>query len=296
MKKILLSIVLLFAHTLAVASDPLVDSQWLAQRLDNPKLLIVDLRPKNSFEYAHIKGSTQTDYALWRQTNTQGIESMLPNKQHLQHLLSQMGATPDHHIILVATGDSSDGLASASRIYWTLEQIGHEKKSILNGGIIAYANAKLPLERGVSMVKPTQYKIRQMKQNQITAEDIQKNPQMNRIDVRSKAEYLGIYLGAPDERPGTIPDSQSLPYDWFTQNGSGWFAETENLQTLVNSLKLDRDQANIVFCHTGHRASLSWFVLHELLGKDKTILYDASTREWTKRTDLPIQQLLTIQH
>lgn len=296
MKKILHSFVFLFAHTLAFASEPLVDSQWLAQRLDDESLLIVDLRPKNGFEYAHIKGSTQTDYALWRQTDAQGIESMLPTKQHLQQLLSQMGATQNQHIILVTRGDSADGLASATRVYWTLDQIGHDRKSILNGGIIAYANAGLPLERGASTVKPTQYKITRMKQDQITAAELHKNPQMNRIDVRSKAEYLGIYRGAPDERAGTIPGSQSLPYDWFTRNGSGQFAEKDNLQTLVNSLKLNSKQANVVFCHTGHRASLSWFVLHELLERGNTILYDASTREWAKRSDLPIQQHIAIKH
>ena len=297
MKKIFSFILLISISLIASASPPVVDIQWLVQHLNDDKLLIVDIRPKNYFEYAHIRGSTHTDAALWRQPSPQGIESMLPDKKHLQALLSQMGATPESHIILVASGDSAYDLASATRIYWTLEQIGHQKKSILDGGIIAYANARLPLASGASGIQPTQYSIFRIRQDQITGDNIhQKINDLNLIDTRSKAEYLGIYRGAPDERAGTIPGSVSLPYDWLTQNGGGTFASKQNLQTLLETLQLQKDKPAVVFCHTGHRASLSWFVLHEILENDNTILYDASTLEWAKRKDLPIQQTIPIKH
>lgn len=296
--KIIFSFLLLMNISFsAFASPPVVDIQWLAQHLNDEKLLMVDIRPKNVFEYAHIKGSTNTDAALWRQPSPLGIQSMLPGKQHLQALLSQMGATPESHIILVASGDSAYDLANATRIYWTLEQIGHQKKSILNGGIIAYANARLPLERGASGIQPSQYSIFRVKQDQISGDDIHKKiKDLNLIDARSKAEYLGIYQGAPDERAGTIPGSVSLPYDWFTLNGGGSFASTENLKTILATVDIQKDKPAVVYCHTGHRASLSWFVLHEILENDNAILYDASTLEWAKRKDLPIQQTIAIKH
>lgn len=296
MKNLLFSILLLSSSSMAYAFEALVDIQWLAGKLEDKNLLMVDLRPKNYFEYAHIKGSTFTDYSQWRVTNEKGVESMLPGKAHLEQLLSGMGATPDHHIVLVSSGQSASDLASATRIYWTLEQIGHQKKSILNGGIIAYANAKLPLARGANTVKSSEYKIKNIKHDQIDADDIHKNKALNIIDARSKAEYLGIYQGAPDERAGTIPGSQSLPYDWFTQNGGGMFASKSNIRVLMSTVKIDKDRSTVVYCHTGHRASLSWFVLHEMLGNDNIILYDGSTREWARRPDLPVDQLIAIQH
>lgn len=296
MKNLLFSILLLTCNSIVFASEALVDTNWLAKKLDDKNLLIVDLRPKNYFEYAHIKGSTFTDYAQWRVKNKQGTDGMLPAKDHLERLLSNMGATPDQHIVLVASGESASDLASATRIYWTLEQIGHQKKSILNGGIIAYANAKLPLARGPSTVKASEYSIKSMKHDQINADDLVSSKNMNIIDARSKAEYLGIYQGAPDERAGTIPGSQSLPFDWFTQNGGGRFATKDNIKLLMDGIKTDKNQPTVVFCHTGHRASLSWFVLHEILENNNTILYDGSTREWATRSDLPIEQLIAIKH
>lgn len=300
MTKIIISLLMinlaLSNSVLASSSNALVDSSWLADKLEDKNTLIVDLRPKDYFEYAHIKGSTFTDYSQWRTTDSKGTDSMLPSKTHIEQLLSQMGATPEQHIVLVPSGESASEMASAARIYWTLEQIGHHSKSILNGGIIAYANARLPLERGPSSVKASQYKISNMKSNQITSDDIHKNKALNIIDARSKAEYLGIYLGAPDERAGTIPGSQSLPYDWFTQNGGGTLASKENIRMMMSTLKLDDSLPTVVYCHTGHRASLSWFVLHEVLGNDNAILYDGSTREWARRADLPVDQLVAIKH
>jgi thiosulfate/3-mercaptopyruvate sulfurtransferase len=296
MKKIVSFLTLICLSLPAWSSPPVVDIEWLGQHLNDKDLLIVDIRPKNYFEYAHIQGSTHTDTALWRQPGPSGIQSMLPDKQHLQGLLSQMGATPESHIVLVGSGDSAYDLANATRVYWTLEQVGHEKKSILDGGIISYANARLPLVRGASNVPPSTYSIFRVKQDQITADEIHKNTNLNLLDTRSKAEYLGIYQGAPDERAGTIPGAVSLPFDWFTVNGGGSLLSKDNLQTLLATVELDKEKATVVFCHTGLRASLGWFVLHEILDNENAILYDASTLEWAKRKDLPMQQKIPVKH
>lgn len=187
----------------------MVDIEWPGQHLNDKDLLMVDFRPKNYYEYAHIQGSTHTDTALWRQPDPSGIPAMLPDKKHLQGLLSQMGATPESHIVLVGSGDSANDLANATCIYWTLEQIGHEKKSILDGGIISYANARLPLKRGASNVPPSTYSIFRIKQDQISADEIHKNANLSLLDTRSKAEYLGIYGVLPMNAP--VPFQEPFP-------------------------------------------------------------------------------------
>ena len=112
MKKIFLFCLLLGANSLAIASEALVNHQWLGQHLNDKNLLIVDLRPKAQYEYAHIKGSSHTDIELWRKPKG-GVESMLPDKAHLEMLMSTMGAKQDSHIVLVASGNSAGELASA---------------------------------------------------------------------------------------------------------------------------------------------------------------------------------------
>ena len=68
--------------------------------------------------------------------------------------------------------------------------------------------------------------------------------------------------------------------------------------TLVNIawLAQNEEQNTVVFGHTGHSASLSWSVMHEILEKGNTILYDASSRAWARRSDSPITQEVGIKH
>jgi thiosulfate/3-mercaptopyruvate sulfurtransferase len=44
----------------------------------------------------------------------------------------------------------------------------------------------------------------------------------------------------------------------------------------------------IAMCRTGHQASQTWFLLHELLGYDKVKWYDGSWQEWSRHVELPV--------
>ena len=89
------------------------------------------------------------------------------------------------------------------------------------GELLLTQTIQLPLQRGLQPVEPSQYPVKSMKTDQLTGDKLLQMKKANLIDTRSQAEYLGIYLAAEDERPGTLPGAQSLPYDWFTVNGSG---------------------------------------------------------------------------
>lgn len=40
------------------------------------------------------------------------------------------------------------------------------------------------------------------------------------VDARSEGEFVGLYTGGKEERPGTIPGSHHQPHDRVTQAGS----------------------------------------------------------------------------
>jgi thiosulfate/3-mercaptopyruvate sulfurtransferase len=44
----------------------------------------------------------------------------------------------------------------------------------------------------------------------------------------------------------------------------------------------------IAYCRIGERSAHTWFVLHELLGKDDVKNYDGSWTEWGNLVDVPI--------
>ncbi len=292
--KNLLLIFSLFFSLPSLAATPLVTSSWLAENLDNNSLFLLDIRSKDYFNYVHIPSSVHNDYANWRQPHSKTLKKMLPSKANLELLLSQSGIKNSDHIIIISTGETASDLAAASRVYWTLDQIGHKEKSILSGGLIAWAQNRLPLTQAkAKSPKASKYIIKSILP-QLVSNDILKTLNKTQIiDARSVAEFKGL-IASPDERKGTIKTSMSLPYDWFTANQSGQFQSLDNINSIISSIDYDNSKETVVFCHTGHRAALSWFVLHELLGNKKATLYDGSTRDWATQPALPMTQKIHV--
>src|SRR5713226_10027936 len=90
----------------APAIEPLVMPEWLAERLEDRNLLILDIRSvvdggaREAYEAGHIPGAIHTDYAKdgWRVTK--GMASgLLPDPAALSDLLGGIGLEPRHHAI-----------------------------------------------------------------------------------------------------------------------------------------------------------------------------------------------------
>src|SRR5262252_5924999 len=126
-------------------TEPLVPPQWLADHLGERDLLILDIRSvvdgggREAYEAAHIPGAVYTDYAKdgWRVTK--GMASgLLPDRAALADLLGSVGLKPQHHAIIVSAGTTVGDFSAAARVYWTLKIAGHEKASILAGGMVGW--------------------------------------------------------------------------------------------------------------------------------------------------------------
>src|SRR5262245_15465173 len=137
-------------------SDPLVTPEWLAARLADRNLLIIDIRSvvdggaRAAYEAAHIPGAIHTDYAKdgWRVTK--GMASgLLPEPAALSELLGRIGLAPQHHAIIVSAGTNVGDFSAAARVYWTLKIAGHANTSILDGGMVAWRrDPARPIETG----------------------------------------------------------------------------------------------------------------------------------------------------
>ena len=49
----------------------------------------------------------------------------------------------------------------------------------------------------------------------------------------------------------------------------------------------------IAYCRIGERSAHTWFVLHELLGREDIRLYDGSMVEWTANPNRPVESART---
>src|SRR5215475_9253861 len=125
--------------------SPLVSTQWLAARLGDPNVRIVDIRSavdggaRAAFEQAHVPGAVHTDYAKdgWRATKGMAT-GLLPDTATLARLLGRLGVVPAHHVVIVSAGTSAGDFSAAARVYWTFKTAGHRAVSILDGGMAGW--------------------------------------------------------------------------------------------------------------------------------------------------------------
>ena len=131
----------LMTACVATASTPLVSANWLADNLNNPELVIIDMRNSidgggyETFLEGHIPRAIHSDYgrAGWR-VSRDGTPGLLPTDSQFQSLARNLGINDNSQIVIVPAGVSSTDFGSSARAYWTFKVFGHEDVSILNGG------------------------------------------------------------------------------------------------------------------------------------------------------------------
>jgi thiosulfate/3-mercaptopyruvate sulfurtransferase len=276
-------------------SDPLVSAQWLAAH-SRDGLRVLDIRSAvdgggaAAYEGAHIPGAVHTDYVKdgWRATKGMAT-GLLPDKAHLAALFARCGITPDVHVVIVGAGTSPGDFSAASRVYWTLKVAGHQRQSVLDGGMAGWQAAGHPVESG-RRAPPTApaYPVRFVDDLRADlAAVIRAVEQGDHIllDTRSQSYFEGHEKSPQAKRAGRLPDAvhhdHAHAFDPATRRLKPR-AELERLFALP-------DQPIVSYCNTGHQAATSWFILSEVLRRPRVLLYDGSMSEWTEDETRPVE-------
>lgn len=264
----------------------IIEPEELEPLLDSDDVLIADLCKDTQYVQAHIPGAYYVNYAdiVSQQKPVMGL---LPPAETFSRLLSSLGITPDTHV--VAYDDEGGG--RAARLIWTLFEFGHEKASLLNGGIFSWANEGHPLTPQVPpLPAPSDYALQPTQRYSITADELlQKlgDAGVGVLDARSLAEYTGVKRFA--ERGGHIPGA--IHYEWTSAIDPSQNARMRPLEEIRQNLEplgITPDKEIVVYCQTHHRSAFSWVMLRAL-GYENVRGYQGSWSEWGNRTDLPVE-------
>jgi thiosulfate/3-mercaptopyruvate sulfurtransferase len=273
-------------------ANPLISVEWLQQHMEEPNVVLLDLQSNQNYLRFHIPGSINTDYAQWR-VEKKGQPKIMPPVPIMEKLIGSLGIGNNTHVVLIPLGASAGDMAIAARVYWTFKVLGHSNISILDAGLVGYAETrKYRLQKGSHQLKPKTFKADYQEKMNPNAKAVKAALDAGTlpVDNRTRAEYMGIYRGGDKERPGSLPNAVHLNYDWLTINGSGKLHSLEDLKQIYRASQVPLDGAQINYCHTGNRAALAWFVSHELLGNHQARLYDGSIQEWAVDPSLPMQR------
>ncbi len=289
--------------TTALAAEPLVDAGWVKANLGRPGIVFLDVT-SNPAAYAkgHIPGAVYTHYKKdkWRvdgKRNGRKVAGVLPDVAYLEKLIGGLGIGNADHVVIIANGFSAGEMATATRLYWTFKVLGHDKVSILNGGMRAWTGDKTnPLETAAAKPAAKTFKA-DFRDDLITTTEEMQAALANGttiIDSRPVEQYLGINKSGTVRAYGAIPGAISVPGAYMTVNGGGTIRDGDAMKKLYALSGAPTDSAAITLCNTGHWASLGWFVNSEILGNSKTSMYDGSMAEWTTDDKAPMERKVSL--
>jgi thiosulfate/3-mercaptopyruvate sulfurtransferase len=273
--------------------EVLVDTKWVADHLNDPKVKIIEVDVDTSaYDTGHIKGAIGLD---WRKDlQARPIRDLL-SKEKLEELLSSKGISNADTVLVY--GDNNNWFAAW--FVWNLKYYGHQDVRLINGGRKKWQDEGRELVTDAPTIKPATYKagqpvkaIRALRDEVLA--DLGKAG-VTLVDVRSPKEYSGELL-APENLPqegaqrgGHIPGAANIPWGQAVRE-DGTFKSADELRQLYGSKGVTADKAVIAYCRIGERSSHTWFVLHYLLGYPNVRNYDGSWTEWGSLIGAPIER------
>ncbi|WIY51755.1 sulfurtransferase [Devosia sp. YIM 151766] len=275
---------------------PLVTAEWLQAHAGDENLVIVDIRDNiadtDLGDLPYIANAVVAPYAAygWR-TEVDGVPAQIPGDEEIAALIGGLGIDGDDHVVIVPWGTDSSEFGGATRVYWTFKYLGHDAVSILDGGWRQYD--ALGGERVAEAAVPvaTTFPINVRPELRATTPDVEAALADGTalIDGRPEEQFLGQSKSPVVRIEGTIPGSRNIPHSAVYSADYASFALPETVAALAQGVGLGENEKNIVFCNTGHWASIAWFALSEVGGNKNTAMYDGSMAEWAADPARPIQ-------
>ena len=111
-------------------------------------------------------------------------------------------------------------MGTATRIYWTFKVLGHDKVSILNGGMAAYKKAKkpaFPIETVTNSLQPKTFQANFKKEWVLSRDQVRQALENGDVFLNSRTDdqFMGLNKHPKAKASGTIPGSISVPQDWL---------------------------------------------------------------------------------
>lgn len=270
--------------------ERLVSTQWLADNLDTPGLVVVESdEDVLLYETGHIEGAVKID---WHTDLNDEVTRDYVDGEAFARLMSAKGISRDSTVVLY--GDKSNWWAAYA--LWVFTLFGHEDVRLLDGGRDKWIAEGRTLTTDVPRPERTDYPVVDRNDAPIRAylTDVLDHFGNPLIDVRSAEEYSGArtHMPAyPEEgalRGGHIPSAVSVPWARAAAE-DGTFRTRDELDAIyLGEAGLSAGDDVVAYCRIGERSSHTWFVLQHLLGFENVRNYDGSWTEWGNVVRVPI--------
>jgi thiosulfate/3-mercaptopyruvate sulfurtransferase len=270
----------------------LVSTQWLAEALGAPDLMVFDATkylPNEPFDgltkyrEAHIPGARFFDIDVVADPDTT-LPHMAPTAGRFARLMGELGISNATRVIFY----DQKGLQSSARGWWLMKLFGHEKAAVLDGGLPKWLAEGRATESGdAKQAAPSSYT------PDFRADLVKGIGDVKRIiasgsalilDARAKGRFDG---SAPEPRPGLpsghMPGAKSVPFNELL-NADFTMKDAAALRARFAAAGADGSKPIVTSCGTGVTACILALGLRQA-GLGDAAIYDGSWTEWAGRPE-----------
>ncbi|PKN83107.1 MAG: hypothetical protein CVU47_00430 [Chloroflexi bacterium HGW-Chloroflexi-9] len=260
----------------------LVTTQWLADHLDDPDLVLVDAGEAVAYRRAHIRGAAAPSHPYLK---GQADDLFVMPPDEFAALARRLGISADSEVIVY---DDNASL-HAARVWWALHLYGHDHVRVVDGGFNTWLEEGRPLTSAPPRRHEGTFEPRERAHERCSLDDLQAalHSGAQIWDARSSGEWNGTEL-RENRRGGHVPGARHV--EWIrVMEGPPYrrFRPLTEVRSILSEAGIDPVAATITYCQSGIRASFAALVLR-LLGNDAARAYDGSMAEWANRDDTPL--------
>jgi thiosulfate/3-mercaptopyruvate sulfurtransferase len=249
-----------------------VSTQWLADHLSDPNLVIVHIaHDESDYRAAHIPGARYLAMDKFATGESPPGTELLPPDQ-LKKNLEQIGIGDNSRVVYYAP----DWDPMATRLFFTLDYLGHgNQAALLDGGLDQWTREKRPTSTQTSVGKPGSLTVH------LHPEIIAKMDFMKTLVDRPEKDIV-IVDARPSKRyrNGHLRGAESLYWqNALVSEKEPLLKSPQQIRQLFTAAGVTGNVKAVSYCEVGLQASYV-YMLERYLGFDAA-MYDGSYSEWS---------------
>ncbi len=283
--------VMMLLAGLASAAEPrtdiLVTPGWLAERIDDPSVVVVQVADvRLDYLREHIPGARFL-WPGWLEKSTPDLNVELFPVAEMDSVLESLGISNSSQIVLCHTYTLGSA-AGVARAWVTLDYLGMgERTKILDGGFEAWKAQGKPTTKEIPEYSRGNFAPR-LRENVFVGPDYVQARMaevgVRLVDCRRPVDFRGDTKSVLPG--GHIPGAVNLP-STSVVGETRYYAPIDTLKAKFAAAGVQPGDEIIAYCYRGKSACFT-YVAATMLGY-KAHVYDGSFEEWWGRGDLPLE-------